>query len=63
LAYVGAAFLAKPELLLVLKGTFLPSIQFNKEFLSLLVAVIGTTLSAYLYTWQSNLYVAVQPGS
>jgi len=54
LAYVGAAFLAKPELLLVLKGTFLPSIQFNKEFLSLLVAVIGTTLSAYLYTWQSN---------
>src|SRR5262249_33829374 len=24
------------------------------DFLSLLVAVIGTTLSAYLYTWQSN---------
>jgi NRAMP (natural resistance-associated macrophage protein)-like metal ion transporter len=54
LAYVGAAFLAKPELLPVLKGTFLPSIQVNKEFLSLLVAVIGTALSAYLYTWQSN---------
>jgi NRAMP (natural resistance-associated macrophage protein)-like metal ion transporter len=54
LAYIGAAFLAKPELLPILKGTFLPSIEFNKEFFSLLVAVIGTTLSAYLYTWQSN---------
>jgi NRAMP (natural resistance-associated macrophage protein)-like metal ion transporter len=54
MAYVGAAFLARPELVPVLKGTFLPSFSFNKEFLSLLVAVIGTTLSAYLYTWQSN---------
>jgi NRAMP (natural resistance-associated macrophage protein)-like metal ion transporter len=54
LAYIPAALLAKPELWPVLKGTFMPSLQFNGEFLSLLVAVIGTTLSAYLYTWQSN---------
>jgi NRAMP (natural resistance-associated macrophage protein)-like metal ion transporter len=54
LAYAGASFLAKPDLIQVLKGTFLPVIQFNKDFLTLLVAVIGTTLSAYLYTWQSN---------
>src|SRR4051812_35360859 len=52
--YVVAAFLAKPDLRPVLQGTFIPTIQFNKEFLSLLVAVIGTSLSAYLYTWQSN---------
>jgi Mn2+/Fe2+ NRAMP family transporter len=38
----------------VLRGTFIPTIQFNREFLSILVAIIGTTLSAYLYTWQSN---------
>ena len=54
LAYVGSALLAKPELWPVLKGTFVPHIYFTKEFLSMLVAVIGTTLSAYLYTWQSN---------
>ncbi len=54
IAYVGSALLAKPELWPVLKGTFVPHIYFTKEFLSLLVAVIGTTLSAYLYTWQSN---------
>jgi Mn2+/Fe2+ NRAMP family transporter len=38
----------------VLRGTFIPTIHFNREFLSILVAIIGTTLSAYLYTWQSN---------
>jgi Mn2+/Fe2+ NRAMP family transporter len=54
LAYAVAAVLAKPELIPVIKGTLVPRIRFDKEFLSLLVAVIGTTLSAYLYTWQSN---------
>jgi NRAMP (natural resistance-associated macrophage protein)-like metal ion transporter len=53
-AYIGSAILAKPQLLPVLKGTFLPSIHFSKDFLAMLVAVIGTTLSAYLYSWQSN---------
>jgi NRAMP (natural resistance-associated macrophage protein)-like metal ion transporter len=54
LAYVGAAVLAKPDLAAALKGTFIPHIEFTQEYLSLVVAVIGTTLSAYLYTWQSN---------
>jgi NRAMP (natural resistance-associated macrophage protein)-like metal ion transporter len=54
LAYIPAAVLAKPDLLPLIKGTLIPTIHFNKEFLSMLVAVIGTTLSAYLYTWQSN---------
>lgn len=54
LAYVGSAILAKPELIPILKGTLVPTIHFNREFLAMLVAVMGTTLSAYLYTWQSN---------
>lgn len=54
LAYVGAAILAKPDLMEVIRGTLIPTIRFDQQFLSLLVAVIGTTLSAYLYTWQSN---------
>jgi NRAMP (natural resistance-associated macrophage protein)-like metal ion transporter len=60
LAYIGAAFLAKPELAEVVRGTLVPTIRFDKEFLALLVAVIGTTLSAYLYTWQSNEEVEEQ---
>ena len=54
LAYVGSAIIAKPDLIEVIKGTLIPTIRFDARFLSLLVAVIGTTLSAYLYTWQSN---------
>lgn len=54
LTYVVSAVLSKPDLREVLKGTFIPHVQFNKEFLSLVVAVIGTSLSAYLYSWQSN---------
>jgi Mn2+/Fe2+ NRAMP family transporter len=54
LAYIPAAILSEPDWRAVLRGTLLPSMQFSGEFLSLLVAVIGTTLSAYLYTWQSN---------
>jgi NRAMP (natural resistance-associated macrophage protein)-like metal ion transporter len=54
LAYVLAAVLAQPDPMEVLRGTFIPTIEFSREFLLILVAVIGTTLSAYLYTWQSN---------
>jgi NRAMP (natural resistance-associated macrophage protein)-like metal ion transporter len=54
LAYVAAALMSQPDWPAVWRGTLIPTVQFNQEFLSLLVAVIGTTLSAYLYTWQSN---------
>ncbi len=54
LAYAGAALLAKPDLGPVIHGTFIPTIHFNRDFLTIMVAVIGTTLSAYLYSWQSN---------
>ncbi len=54
LTYIISAILSKPDIVETLKGTFIPHIQLNHEFLSLIVAVIGTSLSAYLYTWQSN---------
>src|SRR5690349_6853009 len=54
LAYVGAALLANPEWGQVLRGTLVPTIHFNRDFLTISVAVIGTTLSAYIYSWQSN---------
>jgi Mn2+/Fe2+ NRAMP family transporter len=54
LAYIGAAILAKPDILEVVKATLVPRVEFSQEFLSILVAMIGTSLSAYLYTWQSN---------
>jgi Mn2+/Fe2+ NRAMP family transporter len=54
LAYVIAAVMTKPDLREVLRATLTPRIQLDAQFLSLVVACIGTSLSAYIYTWQSN---------
>jgi len=59
-AYVAAAILAKPDPVEVLRHTFLPRIPMTGEFLAIIVACIGTSLSAYVYTWQSNQEVEEQ---
>lgn len=53
-AYIGSAFFAKPNWAGVLKGTLIPTISFNAQFLSTLVAILGTTISPYLFFWQAN---------
>jgi Mn2+/Fe2+ NRAMP family transporter len=59
-AYVAAAIMAKPDPLEILRATFVPNIRMDAEFLALVVACIGTSLSAYVYTWQSNQEVEEQ---
>lgn len=53
-AYVAAAAMAKPDMMEVLHATIFPRVEFTTEFMSIVVACIGTSLSAYVYTWQSN---------
>src|SRR5438132_1471150 len=53
-AYIGAAFFAKPDVLQVLKATFIPRLSFDPAFLSMLVAILGTTISPYLFFWQAD---------
>ncbi len=60
LAYPGAALLARPDLWAVLRGTFLPHLAFSADLLAMLVACLGASLSAYIYTWQSNQEVEEQ---
>lgn len=55
LVYIVVAFMAKPDWALVLKNTFVPNIHFNKEYLSILVAILGTTISPYLFFWQATM--------
>jgi Mn2+/Fe2+ NRAMP family transporter len=54
LSYVGAAFLAKPDLAQVLRGTFVPYLRLDSSHLAMLVAIVGTTMSPYLFFWQSS---------
>jgi Mn2+/Fe2+ NRAMP family transporter len=37
----------------VLEHTLIPHIEFNKGYIALLVAILGTTISPYLFFWQS----------
>jgi len=60
LAYVGAAFLARPHLADVLRGTFVPTLRFDGPFLAVLVGVLGTTISPYLWFWQAAQEVEEQ---
>ena len=53
LAYIVVAILVTHQWGHVLSNTVVPHIQFNKTYLALLVAVLGTTISPYLFFWQS----------
>ena len=52
-AYVITAFLARPDWTAVLRYTFLPHIEWSKSYLAVLVGILGTTISPYLFFWQA----------
>ncbi len=53
-AYVIDAFFAGPDWGKALKNTFLPAVHLNATFITTLVALLGTTISPYLFFWQTS---------
>lgn len=53
-AYVAAAFLARPDWSAALAATFLPRLSFDRESIQTVVAILGTTISPYLFFWQTS---------
>jgi len=53
-AYIGSAFFARPDWGQVLSSTFIPTIRLDQTFLLALVAILGTTISPYLFFWQAT---------
>ncbi len=53
-AYVITAFKVGPQWSVVLHDTFLPTLPHNREALATLVAILGTTISPYLFFWQAS---------
>jgi NRAMP (natural resistance-associated macrophage protein)-like metal ion transporter len=53
-AYIVTGLMAHPALLTVLAATFVPHLELTKEFMVGLVAVLGTTISPYLFFWQAS---------
>ena len=57
LVYLVVPFLYKQDWLLIVKSTLVPSIEFNAEFVGILVGILGTTISPYLFFWQATMEV------
>lgn len=56
-AYIITAFIVSPNWLDVLRHTFIPEFRLDGKWLATLTAVFGTTITPYLFFWQSSLMV------
>lgn len=53
-AYPVSAIFSHPQWLQVLKSAIFPSFSFKADYLLAMVAFLGTTISPYLFFWQSG---------
>jgi NRAMP (natural resistance-associated macrophage protein)-like metal ion transporter len=53
-AYVITAFLARPDWAGVFHGTFVPHVEWTRSYMAVLVGILGTTISPYLFFWQAS---------
>ena len=53
-AYFITAFMINVPWSQALNATFIPKIELNKEFLYIIVGIFGTTISPYLFFWQTS---------
>lgn len=53
-AYVLTAFLSRQDWLSIIRYAIIPSISFNSAYLMTMVAFLGTTISLYLFFWQTG---------
>ena len=54
LAYVATAFVVHQDWLSVLHSTLVPHIAFTQDYLMNIAAILGTTISPYLFFWQTD---------
>ncbi len=57
LVYFIVPFLYKQDLAEIIKSTVIPTIKFEKNFIAILVGILGTTISPYLFFWQTSVEV------
>ena len=57
LVYLVVPFMYQHHWASVIKGTLIPTIRFDKDFIGTLVGILGTTISPYLFFWQATMEV------
>jgi len=60
LSYVLSTLLANLDWSVIFSNAFVPSLSWSKESLILLCAILGTTISPYLFFWQTSQEVEEQ---
>lgn len=53
--YIVIPFMVNVDWKQVVHATFVPQLRFDKDFISILVAILGTTISPYLFFWQATM--------
>ena len=53
-AYIICGFIVRPEWWVIIKESIIPDISFKREYLFAMIAVFGTTISPYLFFWQTS---------
>ena len=53
-AYIGVAFMVRVSWREVLNATLVPRMELSRESFVALIAVLGTTISPYLFFWQAS---------
>lgn len=53
-AYVADAFVAGPDWGAAIRATFVPRVRLDASFVTTLVAILGTTISPYLFFWETS---------
>jgi NRAMP (natural resistance-associated macrophage protein)-like metal ion transporter len=57
LVYFIVPFLYKQDFTEIIKATFIPTLKFDKQYIAILVGILGTTISPYLFFWQASVEV------
>ena len=57
LVYFIVPFLYEQDLVEIAKSTFIPTIKWDKDFIAIIVGILGTTISPYLFFWQASVEV------
>src|SRR6187455_575105 len=57
LVYFIVPFLYKQDFIEIIKATFIPTLKFDKNYVAILVGILGTTISPYLFFWQASVEV------
>jgi NRAMP (natural resistance-associated macrophage protein)-like metal ion transporter len=53
-AYIAVAIVSRPPWREVLGATFVPAWRTDQEYITMILAILGTTISPYLFFWQAS---------